>query len=124
MRSAFLIAASLILAGSALAQQPRPQQRTEPSRQAPPAEPQRRVPDPKHQSRVDQLFERLASTGGEAEAVAVAEQIARIWSRTGSDTLDLLMERVQSSMTANDGVTALDLLDSILALKPDFAEAY
>jgi Tfp pilus assembly protein PilF len=124
MRPAFVIAASLVLAGPAPAQQPRQQPRSEPPRQQQPAEPQRRVPDPKHQSRLDQLFERLSASGSEAEASSIAEQIARIWSRTGSDTLDLLMERVQGSMTANDGVTALDLLDSILALKPDFMEAY
>jgi Tfp pilus assembly protein PilF len=118
MRPIVLIAALLILSGSALAQQPRPPQAP------PPAEAQRRIPDPKHQPRVDQLFERLAAAGSESEASALSDQIARIWSRSGSDTLDLLMERVQKTMTADDGVTALDLLDSVLALKPDFTEAY
>jgi Tfp pilus assembly protein PilF len=121
MRAAFIVSLSLILTGAALAQQPRGTPRPETQT---PAEPQRRIPDPKHQSRLDQLFERLAAAGTEAEAGGIAEQIARIWSRTGSDTLDLLMQRVQDAMKGGDGVTALDLIDSILALKPDFTEAY
>jgi tetratricopeptide (TPR) repeat protein len=34
------------------------------------------------------------------------------------------MDRVRQAMDAKDGDLALDLLDSVLALKPDFAEAY
>lgn len=123
---AFVVSASLVLALAALAPPPAGAQssRTPPARQAPPSEPERRQPDQRHQSRLDQLFERLAASGTETEANGLAEQIARIWSRSGSDTLDLLMERVQEAMKANDGVLALDLLDSVLALKPDWAEAY
>ena len=94
------------------------------SRQAPPSEPERRIPDPRHQSRIDQLFERLAAAGSEAEAESLSEQISRLWTRSGSDTLDLLMDRVQQAAKAEDADTALDLLDSVLALKPDWAEAY
>jgi tetratricopeptide (TPR) repeat protein len=93
-------------------------------RTAPPAEPERRVPDPRHQSRMDQLFERLAASGTEIEANSIADQIARQWARSGSDTLDLLMERVQQAQQAQEGDVALDILDSVLALKPDWAEAY
>jgi tetratricopeptide (TPR) repeat protein len=125
MRAAFAILLTIALGGApALAQQGRTPPRAEPQRTPPPAEPQRRIPDPAHQSRLDQLFERLAASAGEAEAAGIADQIARIWGRSGSDTLDLLMERAQQTMQADDGVTALDLLDSILALKPDFTEAY
>jgi tetratricopeptide (TPR) repeat protein len=124
MRAAFLISLSLISALPAYAQQrqqPRPEQ---PARQAEPAEPQRRFPDARHQSRIDQLFERLAAAGNENEANNLSEQISRIWSRSGSDTLDLLMERVQQAQQGGDSVIALDILDSIVALKPDFVEAY
>jgi tetratricopeptide (TPR) repeat protein len=73
---------------------------------------------------MDQLFERLAASGTEIEAASIADQIARQWARSGSDTLDLLMERVQQAQQAQEGETALDILDSVLALKPDWAEAY
>jgi tetratricopeptide (TPR) repeat protein len=121
MRAVSVVSLSLFLTAAAAAQQPRTPPRAEPPAQA---EPQRRIPDPRHQARIDQLFERLAAAGGEAEAASIAEQIARIWSRSGSDTLDLLMERVQQSMKSGDGVTALDIIDSVIALKPDFTEAY
>jgi tetratricopeptide (TPR) repeat protein len=133
MRAAFAISLSLILAGpvlggDAFAQQNRsqggrqaPQPQSQPAQQA---APQRRIPDARHQSRMDQLFERLAASGTEAEAQALAEQIARIWNRSGSDTLDLLMDRVEQAKKGGDHVTALDILDSVLALKPDFPEAY
>jgi tetratricopeptide (TPR) repeat protein len=124
MRAALLIALSLILAGPALAQQGRAPGREAQPQQPPQAEPQRRTPDPRHQPRLDQLFERLASSATEAEAQSLAEQIARIWTRSGSDTLDLLMERVEQANKGGDHVTALDILDSVLALKPDFTEAY
>ena len=93
-------------------------------RSANPDSPERRTPDIKHQSRLDQLFERLAASRDETEAESIAQQITRIWSRSGSDTTDLLMQRVQQAMQQKDAVLALDLLDSILALKPDWAEAY
>jgi tetratricopeptide (TPR) repeat protein len=117
-----LVLATLASDSAVLAQQTGPN--TLPGRAAPPSEPERRTPDVRHQSRLDQLFERLAASGTEIEANALAEQIARIWARSGSDTLDLLMERVQQAMQAEDGVLALDILDSVLALKPDWAEAY
>ncbi len=122
MHAGIVFALTLVLAAPALAQQPRGPARdaATPSQ----AEPQRRLPDVRHQPRIDQLFERLAAAATEAEASGIAEQIQRIWSRSGSDTLDLLMERVDQANRAGDHVAALDLLDSILALKPDFTEAY
>ena len=84
----------------------------------------RQTPDTRSQSRIDQLFERLAASRNEAEAGNISEQITRIWNRSGSDTLDLLMERVATAMKAQDQLTALDLLDSILLLKSDWPEAY
>jgi tetratricopeptide (TPR) repeat protein len=117
-----LIVATLASGSAVLAQQTGPN--TLPGRAAPPSEPERRTPDLRHQSRLDQLFERLAASGTEIEANSLSDQIARIWARSGSDTLDLLMDRVQQAIQAEDGVLALDILDSVLALKPDWAEAY
>jgi tetratricopeptide (TPR) repeat protein len=131
MRAAFVISLSLILLsslGSATVQaQQGPRGREAPRQQSQPqqqTEPQRRTPDPRHQSRIDQLFERLSATATEAEAQTIVEQIARIWSRSGSDTLDLLMDRVEQASKGGDNVTALDILDSVLALKPDYTEAF
>ncbi len=75
-------------------------------------------------SRIDSLFDRLAAAKDEVEAKGISEQIQRAWLKSGSDTSDLLMTRVVAAMQAKDTVLALDLLDSILALKPDWAEAW
>jgi tetratricopeptide (TPR) repeat protein len=107
---------------SALAQRSR--QGPSASQPTTPAEPDRRFPDPNHQSRIDQLFERLAAARDEAEAGALVEQIERIWQRSGSDTIDLLMSRARDASSARDGVLALDIIDSVVALKPDWAEVY
>ena len=123
MRAICCLALALALTSAAEAQTRAPQP-LPPQRQAPPAEPERRVPEIRHQSRVDQLFERLAAAGSEAEAESLSDQIGRVWARSGSDTLDLLMDRVQQAAKTEDSVTALDILDSVLALKPDWAEAY
>ncbi|MGL4637049.1 MAG: tetratricopeptide repeat protein [Beijerinckiaceae bacterium] len=111
-----------ILCGPLEAQQPR--QQPAPPAPAAPQEPQRRSPDVRHQSRVDQLFERLAASRNEAEAEGFSEQINRVWARSGSDTLDLLLDRSKQALAGKDAVLALDLIDSILALKPDWPEAY
>ena len=116
-----LIAGNLVFGGSDAGAQ---QSRNAPTQSRPAPEPERRSPDPRHQSRADQLFERLAASRDEAEASSLAEQIERIWRRSGSDTIDLLMERAKQAAVAKDGVLALDILDSVLALKPDWAEAY
>jgi tetratricopeptide (TPR) repeat protein len=44
--------------------------------------------------------------------------------RSGSDTIDLLMTRARTASAARDGVLALDIIDSVVALKPDWAEVY
>ncbi|MFM9974984.1 MAG: tetratricopeptide repeat protein [Beijerinckiaceae bacterium] len=115
-----MVGTAVLWGAGAGAQQPRnapPQSRNAP-------EPERKLPDPRHQSRTDQLFERLSAARDEAEASSLADQIERIWRRSGSDTIDLLMERAREAAVAKDGVLALDILDSVLALKPDWAEAY
>ena len=73
---------------------------------------------------LDGLFVRLAKAQDAIEAKGVADQIERIWSKSGSDTADLLMSRVNQSMQAKNYDLALDLLDSIIALEPHWAEAW
>lgn len=73
---------------------------------------------------LDGLFARLAKAKDEAEAKGIGDQILRLWNRSGSDTTDLLMARVNQSIAAQNLDLALDLLDSIVALQPRWAEAY
>ncbi len=88
------------------------------AQEAPPA-----VPETK-QAQLDRLFDQLKAAKDKPEADSIGGQIERIWLRSGSDTVDLLMKRATQAAEANQQDVALDLLDSILALKPDWAEGW
>jgi Tfp pilus assembly protein PilF len=70
------------------------------------------------------LFDRLAKAGNETEAQGVARLIERRWSRSGSDTADLLLSRAGEAAEAKDYPLAIELLDRVLALEPGWAEAW
>ena len=74
--------------------------------------------------RVDRLFERLKVAPDIATAKSVAERIERGFEKSGSDTADLLLQRAKQAMEAKNFGTALDLLDYVVTLKPEWAEAY
>lgn len=73
---------------------------------------------------LDDLFTRLAAAKDENEAKGVANLIQRRWSRSGSDTADLLLGRAQDALKAKDQPLAIELLDRVIALKPNWAEAW
>jgi tetratricopeptide (TPR) repeat protein len=70
------------------------------------------------------LYERLKAAGSAQEAETLVRQIARRWSRSGSDTSDLLMARARQAMGQRNGPLAVELLDRIIALQPGWAEAW
>ncbi len=72
---------------------------------------------------LNELFDRLAKAIDEREAKSVAAAIQRVWTRSGSDTSDLLMTRAMQAMQHKDNGLALELLDRILEIQPDFTEA-
>jgi len=72
---------------------------------------------------LDQLFEDLQS--GVPEDIAEAEkQIWRLWSRSGSDSMDLLLERGRRAMNAGDLDIAIEHLTALTDHAPDFAEGW
>ncbi len=73
---------------------------------------------------MDQLFATLADTGDEARGKAAEAEIQRRWMQSGSATIDLLMGWTQQSLAAKDYGRALDFLDQVVMLKPDFAEGW
>jgi tetratricopeptide (TPR) repeat protein len=88
-------------------------------------EPQAQAPDPARRDRqLDRLFERLAKAEDENEARGVSLLIHRRWMRSGSATADLLMVRAQQAIRADDHALAIELLDRVLVLEPDWAEAW
>jgi tetratricopeptide (TPR) repeat protein len=93
---------------------------------APPesAEPKAGAPANTARSSLEDLFERLAKATDETEAQGIAKLIERRWSRSGSDTADLLMSRATEAMQRKDYPLAVELLDRVLVLQPDWAEAW
>lgn len=80
--------------------------------------------DERRQSRLDRMFNQLAKAETKARADRIAGHIMRRMTRSGSDTVDLLMNRSAVAMRAKDYGLALDLLDGVVRLKPDFAEGW
>ena len=89
-----------------------------------PALQEKSSPIPPPAARIEDLFEKLKSSKNQADARNFADQIQRIWARSGSDTADLLMQRAAKAVESKDTDLALDLLDSILSLAPGWSEAW
>ena len=78
--------------------------------------------DPADQARLDALFQRLRAPG---EGWRLAEtEILQIWSRSGSASMDLLLQRGIEALDAGEIDTALFHLTALTDHAPDFAEGW
>jgi tetratricopeptide (TPR) repeat protein len=110
----FLLAA--VLAAPAFAQSPQ-------DWLSPPADlPRVEHGDPTYN--LDTLFGALKIAPDEASAKAIEDRIWALWVVSGSDTCNLLMGRVKASIDDKDYDLAIKLLDAVIALKPDYVEAW
>ena len=82
------------------------------------------TPAERRKQRVDELFARLAKAEDAREAEAISLMIDHLWLQSDSATADLLMSRAVAAMAAKDETTATLLLDKIIVLRPDWAEAW
>jgi tetratricopeptide (TPR) repeat protein len=73
---------------------------------------------------LDELFGRLAAAKDQEEADGIAGAIERVFQRSGSDTADLLMSRAVTAMNRKDNKVAVDVLDKLVAIEPEWAEAW
>ena len=73
---------------------------------------------------LDALFKRLAGASDADEASGIVDAIERVWMETDSDTANLLMARALTAQQAGHLPLALTLFDKVLALDPDWAEAW
>ena len=80
--------------------------------------------DERRAQRLDLMFARLAKTTDERRANRIARHIMRRLSQSGSDTVDFLMIRAGEALQGKEFGLALDLLDGVVRLKPDFAEGW
>ncbi len=72
---------------------------------------------------LDRLFATLQGASA-AEAVRIESDIWRIWSRSGSAAMDLLLERGRKAAEQGDFEAALDHLTALTDHAPDFAEGW
>ncbi len=70
------------------------------------------------------LFAELARAQSAEQAKPIETEILTIFSQSGSPTVDLLMTRAEAALAADDKDTASRLIDSIIDIAPDFAEAW
>jgi len=72
---------------------------------------------------LDELFERLQDVEA-AEAEAIENRIWAEWSKSGSDAMDLLLERGREALDEGDPLAAAEHFSALIDHAPDFAEAY
>lgn len=70
------------------------------------------------------LLDALAQAEDGQTADDLAREIQGLWNRSGSDAVDVLMLRAGIAMRSNHFSVALDLLDTVIALAPDYAEGW
>jgi tetratricopeptide (TPR) repeat protein len=76
------------------------------------------------EQQLDQLFTLLAAAPTNEAATAIERRISAIWAKSGSDTIDLLTKWADDAIDAKNYPLALDYLDRITTLKPDFVEGW
>lgn len=89
--------------------------------ESPPASPEQA--EERREDRLDTLFTRLAEAEGE-NWQRIQSDIWRLWSQSGSPSMDLLLRRAQEAMEAGQPELALRFLDDLVRLAPDFAEGW
>ena len=89
------------------------------SAQVKPSDPQKG-----RQKVLDDLFDRLAKAQDDVEAKGVSGAIERVWMHSGSDTADLLMGRALHALQRKDYALSQELLNAVVEIEPDWAEAW
>jgi tetratricopeptide (TPR) repeat protein len=113
-----------VLGGPATAQSIDPPQSAQPPS---PVEPPAVLPRPQRGDRIknlDFLFDALKAAPDGESAKAIEQRIWALWFASGSDTADLLMTRVKTAVEGKDLDLAAKLLDAIIEIRPEYAEAW
>lgn len=74
--------------------------------------------------RLDRLFSELKKERNEKAAERIASRIWEEWGRSGSASVDLMMEWSQTAMTDRKFDVALDFLDQVVTIRPAYAEGW
>lgn len=87
-------------------------------------EPEGRAADETPAEKRDRLFAELRKEPSDSKARRIAAGIERLWRKSGSATVDLLMLRAAEAMAEQKNTAAFDVLDQALVLDPGYAEAW
>jgi tetratricopeptide (TPR) repeat protein len=88
------------------------------------AQPPDKLPKVPRGQDIEFLFGALKAAPNEEAAKAVEGRIWALWMVSPSDTANLLMSRVRVAVEAKNLDLAVQLLDSIVVLRPDYIEAW
>jgi tetratricopeptide (TPR) repeat protein len=120
-------AALALLSGTASAQTAKPPDDQSHGRAIEPMQPPKDLPKAQRGDRtrnLDFLFGALKAAPDADSAKLVEGRIWALWVASGSDTANLLMSRVKTATDSSDLDLALQLLDALIKLKPDYVEAW
>ena len=96
--------------------------------EAPVGQQQAALPDmtqaQKRAARLDELFASLKRESNEVKAARIASLIQIQWQNSGSPTIDLMMGWAGKAMEEKKYPIALDFLDQVVTMKPDYAEGW
>ncbi len=106
-----------------VAPQPQPPAAQEKQREGRPLDKMPQTADEKAKV-LNDLYAHLATANDEQSAKSIAETIERLWLQSGSETINLLMERSGAALAAKNTDLALRLLDYVVELAPDYAEGF
>jgi tetratricopeptide (TPR) repeat protein len=124
---ALLAAAALLPLQSALAQTVTPPSPPPHGQAIEPMQPPKDLPRPQRGDRtrnLDFLFGALKAAPDADSAKQVENRIWALWLASGSDTANLLMTRAKSAIDSNDLDLAVELLNALIKIKPDYIEAW
>jgi len=73
---------------------------------------------------IEFLFGALKAAPDPESAKLVENRILTLWLVSGSDTADLLMTRVKTAIDAKEFDLAIELLNAVVEIKPDYTEGW
>lgn len=92
------------------------------AQEAPPAVERPQRPAELRSEELDRLFARLHQQGVAAQPIEA--KIWALWSASDSPTAEVLLEQAQRAMDAGAPAEALSILNRLIEVQPDFAEAW
>ncbi len=70
------------------------------------------------------LYEQLSRTRDQQSAELIASTIEKLWLKSGSETVDILMSRAIRLVQNDEYDVALKILDAVVEIAPDYSEGW